>query len=63
LTDNNAVDMIRLNPNQPPAQKKAKRGLFPPHQSCFEELFAKDYKNLLETIATTDDRMMFMAKH
>jgi hypothetical protein len=54
--------MIRLNPHQL-SDKAVKRDLFPPQDNFFIELFAKDYKTFLETNATTDDRIQYVAKH
>jgi hypothetical protein len=54
--------MIRLNPRQW-SDKAVKRDLFPPQGNYFTELFAKDYRKFLETNATTDDKMQYVAKH
>ncbi len=54
--------MIRLNTRQW-SDKAVKRDLFPPQDNYFTELFAKDYRTLLETNATTDVRMQYVAKH
>jgi hypothetical protein len=37
--------------------------LFPPQDNYFTKLFAKDYRTFLETNATTDDKMQYVAKH
>jgi hypothetical protein len=37
--------------------------LFPPQDNCFTGIFAKDYRAFLETNATTDDGMQYVAKH
>jgi hypothetical protein len=37
--------------------------LFPPQDNYFTELFVKDYRTFLETIATIDDRVQYVAKH
>jgi hypothetical protein len=37
--------------------------LFPPQDIYFTELFAKDYRTFLETNATTEDGMQYVAKH
>jgi hypothetical protein len=54
--------MIRLNPLQL-SDKAVKQDLFPPQDNYFTELFAKDYRTFLETNATNDDRMQYVAKH
>jgi hypothetical protein len=54
--------MIRLNPRQL-SYKEVKQDLFPPQDNYFSELFAKDYRMFLETNATTDDGMQYVAKH
>jgi hypothetical protein len=37
--------------------------LFPPQENYFSELFDKDYRVFLETNATTDVGMQYVAKH
>jgi hypothetical protein len=59
---NKSVEMISLNPNQP-SDKVLRRDLFPHHSKYFNELIANGYKTFLETNATTDDGMMFIAEH
>jgi hypothetical protein len=54
--------MIILNPRQW-SDKAVKQNLFPPQDNYFTEIFAKDYRTFLETNATTDDRMQYVAKH
>jgi hypothetical protein len=54
--------MIRLNPRQL-SDKAVRQDLFPPQDSYFTELFAKDYRTFLKTNATTDDGMQHVAKH
>ncbi len=45
------------------SDKAVKQDLFPPQDTYFTELFAKDYRTFLETNATTDDGMQYVAKH
>ena len=52
---NKSVDMIRLNPQQWP-DKAVTPNLFPPEDDYFTQLFAKQYREFLETNATTDER-------
>jgi hypothetical protein len=54
--------MIRLNPHQW-SDKAVKQDLFPSIDNYFSEIFAKDYRMFLETNATTDDGMQYVAKH
>jgi hypothetical protein len=54
--------MIRLNPQQWP-DKAVKQDLFPSDDKYFTQLFANDYRKFLETNATTDDRMQYVATH
>jgi hypothetical protein len=54
--------MIRLNPCQW-SDKAVQQDLFPPQDNYFTELFVKDYRTFLETNATTDDGMQYVAKH
>ncbi len=54
--------MIRLNQHQL-SDKAVKQDLFPPQDNYFIELFVKDYRTILETNATTDDEMQYVAKH
>jgi hypothetical protein len=54
--------MITLNPCQW-SYKAVKQDLFPPQDRYFTELFAKDYRTFLETNATTDDGMQYVAKN
>ncbi len=53
--------MIRLNSRQW-SDKAVKQNLFPPQENYFTELFTKDYRTSLETNATTDDGMYYVAK-
>jgi hypothetical protein len=55
--------MIRLKPNQPPAQKKQKEDYSHCIKVILRSFFAKDYKTFLETNDTTDEGMMFVEKH
>ncbi len=43
--------------------QSSKTSLLPPQDNYFTELFAKDYRTFLETNATTDDGMQYVAKH
>jgi hypothetical protein len=54
--------MIRLNPQQKP-NKAVTRNLFSPEDNYFTQLFATNYRELLETNATTDEGMRNAAKH
>jgi hypothetical protein len=51
-----------LNPSQW-SDKAVKQDLFPPQGNYFSELFVKDHRTFLETNATTDDEMQYVAKH
>jgi hypothetical protein len=59
---NKSVDMIKLNPQQWP-DKAVTRNLFPPEDNYFTQFFAKKYREFLETNATTDDGMQYVASH
>ena len=54
--------MIRLNPQQWP-DKPVKQDLFPSEDNYFTQLFANDYRKFLETNATTDEGMQYVARH
>ncbi len=54
--------MIRLNPQQWP-DKAVTRNLFPPEDNYFTQLFAKKYREFLETNATNDEGMQYVARH
>jgi hypothetical protein len=54
--------MIRLNPQQKP-DKAVTRNLFPPEDNYFTQLFATNYREFLETNATTDEGMRYVARH
>jgi hypothetical protein len=54
--------MIRLKPRHW-SDKAVKQDLFPPQDKYFTEIFAKDYRTFLETNATTDGGMEYVAKH
>jgi hypothetical protein len=54
--------MIRLNPQQKP-DKAVTRNLFPPDDNYFTQLFATNYREFLETNATTDGEMRNNARH
>jgi hypothetical protein len=54
--------MIRLNPQQKP-DKAVTRNLFPPKDNYFTQLFATNYREFLETNATTDEGMRNVARH
>jgi hypothetical protein len=54
--------MIRLNPQQKP-DKAVTCNLFPPEDNYFTHFFATNYREFLETNATTDERMRNVARH
>jgi hypothetical protein len=54
--------MIRLNPQQW-SDKAITSNLFPPEDNYFTQLFTKKYRELLETNATTDEGMQYVARH
>ncbi len=54
--------MIRLNPRQWP-DKTVTRNLFPPEDKYFTQLFRSNYREFLETNATTDEGMQYVARH
>jgi hypothetical protein len=54
--------MIRLNPQQWP-DKAVTRNLFPPKDDYFTQLLAKIYREFLETNATTDEGMQYVARN
>jgi hypothetical protein len=51
--------MIRLNPQQWP-DKAVTCNLFPPEDDYFTQLFAKKYREFLETNATNDEGMQML---
>jgi hypothetical protein len=53
--------MIKLNPQQWP-DKAVTRNLFPPEDDYFTQLFAKKYRDFLETNATNDEGMQYVAR-
>jgi hypothetical protein len=53
--------MIRLNSQQKP-DKGVARNLFPPEDNYFTQLFATNYREFLETNATTDEGMRNVAR-
>ncbi len=54
--------MIRLNPQQK-LDKAVTRNLFPPEDNYLTQLFATNYREFLETNATTDEGMQNVARH
>ena len=54
--------MIRLYPQQLP-DKAVTGNLFPPEDDYFTQLFANKYREFLETNATTDEGMQYVARH
>jgi hypothetical protein len=54
--------MIRLNLQQWP-DKAVTRNLFPPEDDYFTQIFAKKYREFLETNATNDEGMQYVARH
>ncbi len=54
--------MIRLNSQQKP-DKAVTRNLFPPEDNYFTQLFATNYREFLETNATTNEGMWNVARH
>jgi hypothetical protein len=54
--------MIRLNPQQKP-DKAVTRSLFPAEDNYFTQLFATNYREFLETNATTDEGMWNVARY
>jgi hypothetical protein len=54
--------MIRLNLQQKP-DKAVTRNLFPPEDNYITRLFATNYREFLETNATTDEGMRNVARH
>jgi hypothetical protein len=54
--------MIRLNPQQKP-DKAVTRNLFPPEDNYFTHFFATNYREFLETNATTDEGMQNNTRH
>jgi hypothetical protein len=54
--------MIRLIPQQKP-DKVVTRNLFPPEGNYFTQFFATNYREFLETKATTDEGIRNGARH
>ena len=54
--------MIRLNPQQWP-DKAVTCNLFPPEDNYFTQLFTKIYKEFLESNATNDEGIQYVARH
>ncbi len=54
--------MIRLNPQQLP-DKTVTWILFSPEDDYFTQLFGSNYRDFLETNATTDEGMQYVARH
>jgi hypothetical protein len=54
--------MIKLNPQQKP-DKTITHNLFPPEDNYFTQLFTTNYRQFLETNATTDERKRNVARH
>jgi hypothetical protein len=54
--------MIRLNPQQW-LNKAVTHNLFPPEDDYFTQLFTKKYREFLETNATNDEGMQYVARH
>jgi hypothetical protein len=55
--------MMQLIPNQAPADKPPKRNLSKPEERFFSNVFTKhDYAKYLETNASTDEGIKYVAK-
>ncbi len=53
--------MVRLNPQQKP-DKAVTRNLFPLENNYFTQLFATNYREFLETNATIDEGIGYVAR-